>query len=400
MGRNNNDRAIGWPPAVCDGHCGFPGPPQAPRRVRPLFVIIHLQHVGSFLPNTLKSDNSLIISLSQLLITTAPPQTQSLLAPADCTTPRQPCPPPLPRSSPGLTPHPASQASPTSTSSIGFIILHPITGINPRRLTAQLVSVPPPSCLFIPSRRSSYHHSVVNDASKPQSSTRGKRSSISRKSFEVGLSLFVPFNRRSSHVDHQAHIDYLCSQSRLLRRFFGGSTTPSASNSTLPSRPPQFLSSSNSHPVVYLPIPDPSSFDLLLHWMYHGSMNDIELALDDGIVTWEGLARNVEYLDIRDDVRQFLGRWYARTRSLCDESDSDESSDSEEDGIFSPVESPIVDPDTDADGEDEDGFDGTDEKCGARSPKKTSTVNRLHITDGIDVPRLLAKSKPLRVTIQ
>lgn len=134
--------------------------------------------------------------------------------------------------------------------------------------------------------------------------------------------------------------------------------------------------------------------------MYHGSTKDIELALDDGIVTWEGLARNVEYLDIRDHMRQFLGRWYARRRSLCDESDSDESSDSEEDEIFSPVESPIVDPDTDADGEDEGDSDGANEKCGAGDSKKMSAVTRLHVAEGIDVPRLLAKSKPLRVSIQ
>lgn len=212
--------------------------------------------------------------------------------------------------------------------------------------------------------------------------------------------LLIPFNRRKSHGDHQAHIDYLCSQSRLLRRFFGGSGVASTSDSTLPSRPPQFLSSSNSHPVVYLPIPDPSSFNLLLHWMYHGSLKDIELALDDGIVTWEGIARNVEYLDIRDHMRQFLGRWYARRRSLCDESDSDESSESEEDAIFSPVESPIIDPDTEADGEDEDDSDVEVEKCGAKCPRRISVVKGLHVVDGIDVPRLLAKSKPLRVTIQ
>jgi hypothetical protein len=129
-------------------------------------------------------------------------------------------------------------------------------------------------------------------------------------------------------------------------------------------------------------------------------MKGIELALDEGTVTWEGLARNVEYLDIRNDMRQFLGRWYARRRSLCDETDSDDSSDSEEDEIFSPVQSPIIDPDTDADGEDEDDSDEVDEKCGTRSSKKMAAVKRLHVADGIDVPRLLAKSKPLRVAIQ
>ena len=129
-------------------------------------------------------------------------------------------------------------------------------------------------------------------------------------------------------------------------------------------------------------------------------MKDIEIALEDGIVTWEGLARNVEYLDIRDNMRQFLGRWYARRRSLCDESDSSNSSDSEEDEIFSPVENPTLDPDTDADVEDEDDSDEEGEKCGhRRSSKKMAAVKRLHAANGIDVPRLLAKSKPLRVVI-
>ena len=79
--------------------------------------------------------------------------------------------------------------------------------------------------------------------------------------------------------------------------------------------------------------------------MYHGSIKHIEFALNDGTVTWEGLARNVEYLDIRDDIRQFLGRWYARRRFLSDESDSSNSSDSEEEVILPPVENLILDPD-------------------------------------------------------
>jgi hypothetical protein len=128
--------------------------------------------------------------------------------------------------------------------------------------------------------------------------------------------------------------------------------------------------------------------------MYHGSMKDIEFALNDGTVTWEGLARNVEYLDIRDDMRRFLGRWYVRRRSQLD---SSESSDSEEDEIFSPIGDRIVDPDTDADGEDERESDEADEKCVAN---KMSSVKRLSVgNSGIEVPRFLAKSQPLRVSI-
>ena len=126
-------------------------------------------------------------------------------------------------------------------------------------------------------------------------------------------------------------------------------------------------------------------------------MKDIEFALNDGTVTWEGLARNVEYLDIRDDMRRFLGRWYVRRRSqLREQSDSSESSDSEEDEIFSPVGDRIVDPDTDADGEDERESDEADEKC---VTKKISAVKRLSVGNGIEVPRFLAKSQSLRVSI-
>ena len=175
-----------------------------------------------------------------------------------------------------------------------------------------------------------------------------------------------------------------------MRRFFGGSPLVSTSKSTIQARPPHFLSSSNAHPVIYLPIPDPSSLGLILHWMYHGSMKHIEFALDDGIVTWEGLARNVEYLDIRDDMRQFLGNWYALRHSLCDESDSSDTSDSEEDEIFSPAVSPILDPDTDADVEDEDESDDESDECTPRrDPKKMAAVSRL-----------LARSGPLRVSVR
>jgi hypothetical protein len=122
-------------------------------------------------------------------------------------------------------------------------------------------------------------------------------------------------------------------------------------------------------------------------------MKNIELALNDGTVTWEGLARNVEYLDIRDDMRQFLGRWYARRRSPCDESDSDESSDSEEDGIFSPVENAILDPDTDADVEDEDDSDEEDKKCASTHP-----IPSTHITKwrALSKPNVLVLTKPER----
>jgi hypothetical protein len=67
---------------------------------------------------------------------------------------------------------------------------------------------------------------------------------------------------------------------------------------------------SPDHPILFLPIPDPSSIHLLVHWMYFGSTSYIEDSLNDGSVEWEGLARNVEYLGLPAEIKVFLGRWY------------------------------------------------------------------------------------------
>lgn len=88
-------------------------------------------------------------------------------------------------------------------------------------------------------------------------------------------------------------------------------------------RLPRLLPSLPSHPVVFLPVPDPSSIHLLLHWMYFGDTDHIENCLDQGAIQWEGLARNVEYLGLPTEIKVFLGRWYgnwllpARSRPGC-----------------------------------------------------------------------------------
>lgn len=131
------------------------------------------------------------------------------------------------------------------------------------------------------------------------------------------------------------------------------STRPSSARG-LPIAPllPRLLPSSPTHPTIYLPVPDPSSLRLLIHYMYFGSTTYIEEALDEGTVTWEGLARNVEFLGMGMDVKVCLGRWYGRWKrgrggdshnrmevDYDDYSDSDEDDDSycdsdEEDGML------------------------------------------------------------------
>ncbi|TFK54673.1 hypothetical protein OE88DRAFT_1653104 [Heliocybe sulcata] len=84
---------------------------------------------------------------------------------------------------------------------------------------------------------------------------------------------------------------------------------------------PSLLPSSPHHPIVYLPIPDPSSIRLLMHFMYFGRTDYIEACLARGDVSWDGLAKNVEYLGIRG-IRGWLAAWLARLES-DDETDTD-----------------------------------------------------------------------------
>lgn len=178
-----------------------------------------------------------------------------------------------------------------------------------------------------------------------------------------------------SHTVEQVHLDYLSAHSTLLRGLFSGvsplelidsnssslHSTPRGSSYHLPLRSespspsplpsaarglpiaplyPRLLPSSPSHPTVYLPVPDPSSFRLLVHYMYFGATTYIEDALDTGAVTWEGLARNVEFLGMDTDIKLCLGRWYSRwqrgrgERSYHAEDFDDDYTDSEDDSFF------------------------------------------------------------------
>jgi hypothetical protein len=127
----------------------------------------------------------------------------------------------------------------------------------------------------------------------------------------------------SSDTRKQLHTDYLSAQSTLLRALFSGSSPldliqpatqqttgrPSISASTA-SRLPRLLPSPPDHPIVYLPVPDPSSFPYLVWWMYFGDTATLDDALQRHVIRWDGLAQNVEYLGMPDDLKRFLGRWY------------------------------------------------------------------------------------------
>jgi hypothetical protein len=128
-------------------------------------------------------------------------------------------------------------------------------------------------------------------------------------------------------------MDYLSARSSFLRGLFAGANPIDLVNGKMPSiesmqeggfsvrkeplpfdvpanRLPRLLPSSPTHPVLFLPVPDPTSFHLLVHWMYFGHTNYIEECLNGGIVQLAGIRRNVEYLGLPDDViGRFLRRW-------------------------------------------------------------------------------------------
>jgi len=124
----------------------------------------------------------------------------------------------------------------------------------------------------------------------------------------------------------QLHIDYLSAQSTLLRALFSGASpldliqpaaqpSPQAAgrpsiSASVAARLPRLLPSPSDHPIVYLPIPDPASFPYLVSWMYFGDTTALDNALQRRVIHWDGLARNVEYLGMPEELKRFLGRWY------------------------------------------------------------------------------------------
>ncbi|KAH0830721.1 hypothetical protein J3R83DRAFT_2199 [Lanmaoa asiatica] len=176
----------------------------------------------------------------------------------------------------------------------------------------------------------------------------------------------------STCITLRLHTEYLSAKSLFLRGLFSGVSPldliqnlcasrlqpPSAPLRVPRSKLPRLLPSPPSHPVVFLPVPDSSSIQPLFHWMYFGNTDHIESALDHGVIQWDGLVRNVEYLGLSTDIKVFLGRWYrnwflpARCPPDCtpcptdegDESDVDSECDgSDYDDYYSPSTPPTDD---------------------------------------------------------
>ncbi len=88
-------------------------------------------------------------------------------------------------------------------------------------------------------------------------------------------------------------------------------TPPKSSTGGVPAdRLPRLMPCSPDHPILFLPVPDPSCFHLLVHWMYFGDLSLIQECLHKGLIQWDGIARNVEYLGLSAEIKIFLGNWY------------------------------------------------------------------------------------------
>ena len=130
------------------------------------------------------------------------------------------------------------------------------------------------------------------------------------------------------------HKDYLITQSKLFRRLFsstssqfdlpvpavGGSSSMARSASDgRPREADSKLKGSKVLPTprgepeaVYIPMPDPAAFGVIVQWLYWGDPKAVELALSKGIISWEGLVYNIDYLDLEDDIKRIVGKWWRK----------------------------------------------------------------------------------------
>ncbi|KAH0835650.1 hypothetical protein J3R83DRAFT_9401 [Lanmaoa asiatica] len=188
--------------------------------------------------------------------------------------------------------------------------------------------------------------------------------------------IIIPLPSTARRITLHLHRECLSAKSLFLKSLFTGSSPLdliqilSASPLHPRSRLPRLLPSPQSHPVLFLPVPDPFTIEPLFHWMYFGNTDHIENALDKGDIQWQGLARNVEYLGLCTDIKVFLGTWYRHwlLPARCppadpmpcatdedEESDLDsecDDSDHDDDYYYSPS-SPLTDDDDEIQSDDE-----------------------------------------------
>ncbi|KAG6917916.1 hypothetical protein DXG01_000353 [Tephrocybe rancida] len=153
----------------------------------------------------------------------------------------------------------------------------------------------------------------------------------------------------------QLHVDYLSTHSSYIRALLSGANPIDLVHTTTdtysgpktdrrytvpPNRLPRLMPGPANHPTLYLPVPDPSSFHLIVHWMYFGDTTYMDECLRQKLVHWEGIARNAEYLGVSSELRVFLKSWYYGDLFAAEDSDTAYSdSDSDDDRAMDEYES-------------------------------------------------------------
>ncbi|WOO77270.1 uncharacterized protein LOC62_01G000860 [Vanrija pseudolonga] len=108
----------------------------------------------------------------------------------------------------------------------------------------------------------------------------------------------------------EVHRDYLVQQSSLLRTVLSeGTKTPSA----IEMKGCRILATEPGAPLdIIVPLPDPSSLGILLHWMYWGDLEALETALNENPLKWKGMIANVNFLGLDQRTKFAVGRWWRR----------------------------------------------------------------------------------------
>jgi len=108
------------------------------------------------------------------------------------------------------------------------------------------------------------------------------------------------------------------------------SEPPMSSGSVPTDHLPCLMPCSPNHLILFLPVPDLTSFHVLVHWMYFGDFTYIQECLHHGSIQWEGIACNIEYLRLNANIKNFLGNWYyAWLDRNCQDQECSDSNDSD-----------------------------------------------------------------------
>lgn len=146
-------------------------------------------------------------------------------------------------------------------------------------------------------------------------------------------------------MSYAVHRDYLIPQSSLLRTVLCDGL-PKGSPELKGCQVLPFSSLHGPRPI-WVPVPDPESFAVLVHWMYWGDVAAVESALNSGTINWRGMVANIEYLGLDDRTKRVVGRWWRRWARAeeranrgfdadADTDDDDDNDDDDEDDLHTP----------------------------------------------------------------